>query len=254
MMRRLIMGIPLVAGLAVSGPASAMVVSAGSSAFDVFWSCNSSNCNSPAIPPSTESATGVFSNFAFSPGAGGTVNFSMDVSITNTTPQGTFSGSTWAGIDVTDFGFDTLPDATGISTTSTVFPTAVLDQTLPGFMKVDVCNSSGNSCAGGANGGVFPVGSGATPTSDAFTLTLTGLPAGTTSIDLGTDTAGGTELFDIKFAGTPGSFEFQNSPGSPPPSDVPEPGTLALLGSFLAVLGLVVMRRPRRHDREFQFS
>jgi hypothetical protein len=247
-MRRLFMGLPLVAGLAVSGSASAMVVSAGDPAFDVFWSCGpgAGNCNIPGntIPPSTESATGVFSNFAFSNGG---TTFTMDISITNTTPQGTFSAATWAGIDVTDFGFDTVPDATGISTTSTVFPTAVLEQTLPGFMKVDVCNSSGNSCAGGANGGVFPVGSGGTPTSDAFTLTLTGLPAGSSSIDLGTDVAGGTELFDIKFAGTPGSFEFQNSPGSPPPPDVPEPGTLALLGSFLVVLGIASTRRPSRY-------
>jgi hypothetical protein len=245
-MLKLFMGLPLVAGLAVSGPASAMVVSAGDPTFDVFWSCGGGGgCNQSAVnlPPSPLSATGTFGNFAFSNGG---TTFTMDVTIENTTPQGSLSTADWQSTRLTAIGFDTLPDATGISTTSTIYPTAVLEDTFPSFMKVDVCTSSGTqNCAGGASGGTFPDGSGVSPNSDAFTLTLTGLPSGTTSIDLGTDVAGGTELFDAKFQTGYGSFEFQNSPGSPPPPDVPEPGTLALLGSFLVVLGIASTHRHR---------
>jgi hypothetical protein len=79
-MRKLLMGIPLVAGLAVSGPAWAMVVSAGDAPFDVFWSCGSGGCNQSTVnlPPSTLSATAIFSNFVFSNGG---TTFTMDVSI-----------------------------------------------------------------------------------------------------------------------------------------------------------------------------
>jgi hypothetical protein len=241
-MRRLLIGLPLVAGLAISGPASAMVVKAGDPTFDVNWSCSGGGgCNQTAVnlPPSMLSALGTFGNFAFSNGG---TTFTMNVTVENTTPQGSLSTADWQSTRLTAIGFDTLPDATAISTTSTIYPTAVLESTFPSFMKVDVCTSSGPTCAGGSSGGTRPLGSGVTPNSDAFTLTLTGLPAGTTSIDLGTDVAGGTELFDVKFQTAYGSYEFRDSP---PPTDAPEPGTLALFGSFLAVLGIASACRHR---------
>jgi hypothetical protein len=133
------MGLPLVAGLAVSGTASAMVVSAGDPTFNVDWSCSGGGgCNQSAVnlPPSTLSATGTFSNFAFSNGG---TTFSMQVTLDNTTPQGSLTTAQWQSTRLTAFGLDTVPDATGVSDTSTVYPTAVLESTFPSFMKVDVC-------------------------------------------------------------------------------------------------------------------
>ena len=242
-MRRVFTLASLLVALATSGPASAMLVSAGAPSFEVDWSCNSNICNSPTntIPSSTLSSVATFSNFSFN-GAGTALSF--HIAIQNNTPQGSFSATDWASVRLVSFGFDTLPDATSVSETgASVFTGIALETNFPGFQKVDVCAFSGQNCSGGANDGLHPVGSGATPTDDAFTMTLSGLPAGTTSVDLGTEFAGGTELFDVRFQTNLGSFEFQNSACTRGtlgcgPTDTPEPGTLALLGTFLAVLGL----------------
>jgi hypothetical protein len=69
------------------------------------------------------------------------------------------------------------------------------------------------------------------------------LPLNTTSIDLGTDVAGGPESFDFKFQTANGSFEF----GSGPPTTVPEPASLAIFGTGLIAMG--AMRRLRRRRK-----
>ena len=134
------------------------------------------------------------SNFAFS--AGGTT-FTLQLAISNNTNAALFPSGR-----LTAFGLNTLPDATSVSDTSAIFNT-FLESNFPSFNTVDVCTSTGPTCAGGGGGDLAP---GATNT---FTLTLNGLPAGTSSIDLGAETIGAPENFDFKWQTGIGSFESQ---------------------------------------------
>lgn len=260
-MRGLLIGVPVICTMAfAAGPGSAMPVTAGTAPFEVDWSCSSAICaTSNQPPPAGVTLTGVaaFSNPVFTTEGSGLVDLSISVTISNTTALGSLSTADWQSIRLTSWGFDTVPDATAVTTSgASVFQSVTLDKTFPGFMKVDVCVIGGQDCSGGANGGLAPLGSGASqPGSDTFTMNLTGFPAGTTSVDFGTETVGATELFDVKYQtglGNGGSFEFQNQPcitGStgcgdqPPPTDAPEPTSLVILGSGLVLLGWFTHRR-----------
>ena len=259
-MRGLFIGVPLICTMAfAAGPCSAMPVTAGTAPFEVDWSCSSAICStSNQTPPAGVTLTGVaaFSNPVFTTEGSGLVDVSISVTISNTTAQGSLSTADWQSIRLTSWGFDTDPDATGVTTSgAAVFQSATLNTNFPSFMQVDVCVIGGQNCSGGANGGLAPLGSGASQTgSDTFTLNLTGFAAGTTSVDFGTEVVGGTELFDVKYQtglGNGGSFEFQNQPcitgstgcGDQPPTNTPEPTSLLILGSGLVLLGWFTHRR-----------
>ena len=201
---------------------------------------NITGCNG-GTPSSTVSAEAVLSNFVWS---SGNTTLTFQVKLTNTTPQGSYTTAQWNAIDVTDFGFNTSPQGTASGGDSQF--SIYNDATLPGFNKVDVCASSGSSCSGGANNGLFP------NQIDTFNIAISGLSG---SVDLGSSTGIGDETYDFKIAGlpgNPGSVEFSGtgvpglSCGTPPcgKSAVPEPASLAVLGTALvAFVGFAATRR-----------
>jgi hypothetical protein len=124
---------------------------------------------------------------------------------------------------LTGFGWDSSPSATGGSETSSVFGLFV-NSNFPAFSQIDVCLSSGNTCAGGANGGLSP------GQSDSFTMKL--FYTNTTGLDFST--------FATKFQTDFGSFEVA---GTPTPTPVPEPAMTGIFG--LSLLGLAMLKRRR---------
>jgi hypothetical protein len=202
-----------------AGSAGANVVTTGSSTFTITDTVSTAITGGPA----PLSADVTFSNFAFT-----ATTFTMSISIANNTtlfPSGR----------LTAVGFNIDPNATSVTDTSGIFD-SFIDATFPSFQTVDVCSSTGSTCAGGGGGDLAP---GAT---NSFVLTLTGNFAGG-SIDLGANSTGVPELFDFKWQTGIGSFESQCTyGGSCGTTQVPEPVSILLLGSGLLGLGLI-----RRH-------
>src|SRR5438046_1577144 len=105
----------------------------------------------------------------------------MTVAVANLTSAALFPSGR-----LTAFGFNIFPDATGVSDNSAVF-TTFLDSNFPSFQTVDVCASTGPTCAGGGGGDLAP------GASNTFTLSLVLGTDNATSIDLGANSVGAAE-------------------------------------------------------------
>lgn len=236
-MRNVLAGFAAAAiGAGLATPANAnLILQNQSPDLIINASCgNITGCNG-GTPPTTLSASAELSNFVW---ASNGTSVTFQVILANTTPLATQT----AGVDLTAFGFNTAPATTAIGGDAQF--TIYNDETFPGFNKLQFCGSSGPTCAGGANQGLFPT------QTNKFDVTLTGLSG---QVDLGTSMTGGAETYDFKMAGSLGSFEFSGTACSAGtagcgPTSVPEPGSLLVMGSALVGLGAISKRRRRRPD------
>ena len=209
----------LVASLAPAARAN-LVTPGFNDTITINGSCdNAIVCNSTTDPANQISAEAVLSDFVFSSDLS---SLTFTVQLTNTTQQGTYTNSQYAGINLTAFGFNTNPStATGLVQTTAKGGDSqffVYEQdNFPGYNTVDVCLSTGTNCAGGSNNGLTP--------NQTDTFNLTGL---TGSLDLGTRIPILPENYEFMVTGIPGvgSVEF-SGPGKESPCIPGQPGCLS---------------------------
>jgi hypothetical protein len=184
-------------------------------------------------------ARAVFSNFVF-----GLSSVQFDLTVTNTTTGAT--GSQDARL--VSFGWDTAPLTSALTDNTQAVFTEIAGPGLhlPGDNNIEVCLYAGPNCDGGSNQGL----------EDPNHTNSHNLP--TTVTDHFTVNFGGATVPPLAFTGFYAKFQDGNSyegfdstecvNGTCVPSqqDVPEPGSLALLGLGVVGLGYVTTRRRFR--------
>lgn len=188
-----------------AGAATINLTANTTTSFDILWELAIAN------PPVTLSALGEFTATV--------TNTFIDFTVVmnNNTPA--------VSEQIHSFGFNINPDPTSVSNivVGTNFAFVGLEQNMPSIdNSIDVCIWADNNCAGGNQPANLDGGD-----SDTISFRLNGNFTNGAILD----------TFGIKFQGAVQSYEFQgNVP--PPTTQVPEPGSMVLVGLGLAsVLG-----------------
>ena len=205
--RRFLVHAAIVAGCGLFSTASHAVLITNSDAYNFDWSYDSG-------------AAGILSGTGNLRVAGfGSTSLTVAVTLNN--------ASSPASDRLTSFGFGIDPNATAVSFADTA-DGGLINVTLgsiPSLATIEVCAFGGPNCSGGGNGGIL---GGA---SDSFQLILTGTWGSSVNI----------APIGFKYQTGAGSFEFTTD--RPPPTSVPEPATLSLLGAGLIAIGFTRRRR-----------
>ena len=134
---------------------------------------------------------------------------------------------------LTSFGFGIDPNATGVSFSDAADGGMIAASlaSIPSLATIEVCAFGGPNCSGGGSGGING------GTSDSFSIIL----AGTWGSSVNVDPIG------FKYQTGAGSFEFTTGSSSSSSSSgrVAEPGSTALVGLGLGILGLGFARRRK---------
>lgn len=154
----------------------------------------------------------------------GATSATFEIKITNNSTVGGQGGDR-----LTAFSFvNVTPNLTGCASASSGWDATCGVNAGGGFNPVELCVWDGQNCNGGSNQGVF--GAGGTETITLSMNFVSGVPPIT------------FDTFVAKFQTGQGSFHISDG-GDGGDGDVPEPGTLALLGLGLLGLGFGARRK-----------